>query len=72
MDSVIFHPAAGIDADAVAQAQATLRRRIPSAFVGRGHLKRFKAKEMLAGQIAQQNFSGNRGAAHTRRVLAFR
>ena len=31
-----------------------------------------KAKEMLAGQIAQQNFSGNRGAAHTRRVLAFR
>ena len=31
-----------------------------------------KAKEMLAGQIAQQNFTGNRGAAHTRRVLAFR
>ena len=31
-----------------------------------------KAKEMLASQIAQQNFSGNRGAAHTRRVLAFR
>jgi hypothetical protein len=31
-----------------------------------------KAKEMLAGQIAQQSFSGNRGAAHTRRVLAFR
>ena len=31
-----------------------------------------KAKEMLAGQIAQQNFSGNRGAAHTRRVLTFR
>ena len=31
-----------------------------------------KAKEMLAGQIAQQNFSGNRGAAHTRRVLSFR
>ncbi len=47
-DSVIFHPAAGIDADAVAQAQATLRRRILSAFVGRGHLKRFEAKEMLA------------------------
>jgi hypothetical protein len=31
-----------------------------------------KAKEMLAGQIAQQSFAGNRGAAHTRRVLAFR
>jgi hypothetical protein len=31
-----------------------------------------KAKEMLASQIAQQSFTGNRGAAHTRRVLAFR
>jgi hypothetical protein len=31
-----------------------------------------KAKEMLAGQIAQQSFTGNRGAAHTRRVLQFR
>jgi hypothetical protein len=31
-----------------------------------------KAKEMLAGQIAQQSFIGNRGAAHTRRVLQFR
>ena len=31
-----------------------------------------KAKELLAGQIAQQNFQGNRGAAHTRRVLQFR
>lgn len=31
-----------------------------------------KAKEMLATQIAQQNFQGNRGAAHTRRVLQFR
>jgi hypothetical protein len=31
-----------------------------------------KAKEMLASQIAQQNFSGNKGSAHTRRVLAFR
>jgi hypothetical protein len=31
-----------------------------------------KAKEKLASQIAQQNFSGNKGAAHTRRVLAFR
>jgi hypothetical protein len=31
-----------------------------------------KAKEMLAGQIAQQSFSGNKGAAHTRRVYQFR
>ena len=31
-----------------------------------------KAKEMLASQIAQQSFQGNRGAAHTRRVLQFR
>lgn len=31
-----------------------------------------KAKELLSGQIAQQNFTGNRGAAHTRRVLQFR
>lgn len=31
-----------------------------------------KAKEMLSGQIAQQNFAGNRGAAHTRRVIQFR
>jgi len=31
-----------------------------------------KAKEMLSGQIAQQSFTGNRGAAHTRRVLQFR
>jgi hypothetical protein len=31
-----------------------------------------KAKEMLAGQIAQQSFTGNKGAAHTRRVYQFR
>jgi hypothetical protein len=32
-----------------------------------------KAKEMLTGQIAQQNFPGNRGgSAHTRRIPAFR
>ena len=44
---VIFHPASGIDADTVAQAQATLRRRILRAFVGRGLLESFEAKEML-------------------------
>ena len=29
-----------------------------------------KAKELLAAQIAQQSFQGNRGSAHTRRVSA--
>ena len=43
---VIFHAASAIDADAVAQAQATLRRRILRAFVGRGLLESFDAKEM--------------------------
>jgi hypothetical protein len=33
---VLFHPATGVDADAVAQVQATLRKRILRAFVGRG------------------------------------
>jgi Putative transposase/Transposase zinc-binding domain len=45
---VIFHPATGVDADAVAQVQASLRRRILRAFVGRGLLEGFEAKEMLA------------------------
>ena len=38
-DNVIFHSASGIDAPAVAQVQATLRRRILRAFVGRGLLR---------------------------------
>jgi Transposase zinc-binding domain/Putative transposase len=46
--SVIFHPTTGIDDTAVAQAQATLRRRILRAFVGRGLLESVDAKEMLA------------------------
>ncbi len=33
---VTFQPATGVDADAVAQVQATLRRCIQRAFVGRG------------------------------------
>ena len=44
---VIFHPASGIDEIAVGQVQATLRRRILRAFVGRGLLESFEAKEML-------------------------
>jgi hypothetical protein len=44
---VIFHPATGIDTEAVAKAQASLRRRILRAFVGRGLLEGFEAQEML-------------------------
>ena len=45
---VIFHRASDIDAEAVTQVQATLRRRILRAFVGRGLLESFEAKDMLA------------------------
>ena len=45
---VIFHPTTGVTADAVAQVQASLRKRILRAFVGRGLLEGFEAKEMLA------------------------
>jgi Putative transposase len=45
---VIFHPASGIDADAMDQVQATLRRRVLRAFVGRGLLRSFEAKDILA------------------------
>lgn len=45
---VIFHPVRAIDETAVAQVQATLRRRVLRAFVGRGLLESFEAKEMLA------------------------
>jgi Putative transposase len=47
---VIFHPATGIDADCLAQVQAILRRRILRAFVDRGLLHNFDAKEMLVYQ----------------------
>ena len=47
---IVFHPARGIDAPAVAQVQADLRRRILRAFVGRGLLACCDAKEMLAYQ----------------------
>jgi Putative transposase len=48
LSTVIFHPARAIDETASAQVQATLRRRILRAFVGRGLLESFEAKEMLA------------------------
>jgi len=45
---VIFHPGTGLDAPAVGQVQATLRLPLLRAFVGRGLLEGFEAKEMLA------------------------
>ena len=44
---VNFHPATAVDSDAVGQVQASLRRRILRAFVGRGLMECFEAKEML-------------------------
>ena len=35
LPGIVFHPASAIDATAVAQVQATLRRRILRAFAGR-------------------------------------
>jgi hypothetical protein len=45
---IVFHPASAIDETAVAQVQVDLRRRILSAFVGRGLIEKADAKEMLA------------------------
>lgn len=67
---VIFHPASGIDAAAVAQVQADLRRRILRAFVGHGLIERVDAKEMLAYQ--HSGFSVDAGVcieAHDRAAL---
>jgi hypothetical protein len=67
---IVFHPASGIDADAAAQAQATLRRRILRAFVGRGLLQSSDAKDMLAYQ--NSGFSVDAGVcieAHDRAGL---
>ena len=67
---VIFHPATGVDADAVAQVQATLRKRILRAFVARGLLESCDAKEMLACQ--HSGFSVDAGVciqAHDRAAL---
>jgi hypothetical protein len=50
LPGITFHPASTIDAAAVVQVQADLRRRILRAFVGRGLLESCDAKEMLAYQ----------------------
>ena len=60
LPGVTFHPASGIDATAVGQVQADLRRRILRAFVGRGLLESCDAKEMLAYQ--HSGFSVDAGA----------
>ena len=68
--AVIFHAATRIDETVVAQAQAALRRRILRAFVGRGLLESFEAKEMLAYQ--HSGFSVDAGVciqAHDRAGL---
>ena len=70
--SVNFHPATGIGEPAVAQVQATLRRRILRAFVGRGLLESFEAKDMLAYQ--HSGFSVDAGVcieAHDRAALGW-
>ena len=47
---IVFHPASGIDAIAVNQVQADLRRRILRAFVGRRLIGQTDTKDMLAYQ----------------------
>jgi hypothetical protein len=67
---IIFHPATGVNADAVTQVQCILRRRIVRAFVGRGLLEGFEAKEMLG--YKHSGFSVDAGvciAAHDRAGL---
>jgi hypothetical protein len=67
---VIFHPASAIDADAVAQVQTTLQKRILRAFVARGLLESCDAKDMLAYQ--HSGFSVDAGVcieAHDRAAL---
>jgi len=67
---VIFHAASPIDESVQAQVQADLRRRILRAFVGRGLLESFEAKEMLGYQ--HSGFSVDAGVcieAHDRTAL---
>ena len=59
--SAMFRPPTIIDADAVAQVQATLRKRILRAFVARGLLESLEAKDSLRAQArfavtAEQTF----------------
>ncbi len=45
---IVFHPVTGVEANVVIHVQSTWRRRTLRAFVGRGLLEGFEAKEMLA------------------------
>jgi hypothetical protein len=65
-DGVIFHPATGVYADTVAQVQASLRLPLLRAFVGRGLLEGFEAKEMLA--YRHSGFSGRTAVARICRL----
>ena len=47
---IVLHPASGMNAGAVAEVQAALRRRILRAFFARDLLESVDAKEMLACQ----------------------
>jgi hypothetical protein len=70
---IVFHPASAIDATAVAQVQADLRRRILRAFVGWGLLESCDAKEMLGYQ--HSGFSVDAGVhieAHAQASLLWR
>ena len=70
LPGITFHPASTIDAAAVIQVQADLRRRILRAFVGRGLLESCDAKEMLAYQ--HSGFTVDAGVcieAHDRAAL---
>ena len=66
---ILFHPASGIDETTVVLAQADLRRRILRAFVGRGLLESFEAKEMLAYQHSFSVDAGVSIEAHDRAAL---
>ena len=67
---VVFHPASAINAPAVVQVQADLRKRILRAFVARGLLESCDAKDMLAYQ--HSGFSVDAGVcieSHDRAAL---
>ena len=70
VEGVTFQPASGTNADGVVHVQATLRRRILRAFVGRGLLESCDAKEMLSYQHSEFSvYAGVCIEAHGRSAL---
>jgi hypothetical protein len=66
----VFHPASGIDTDAVTQVQTNLRRRILRAFMGRGLIEKAHVKDMLGYQYNWFSVdAGVRIEAHNRAAL---